>query len=80
MEPLTILRAISSHELSSFGEFCGALGSEKPTNNDEWRVLFLQLERLEADGLVEIERLGNKIDTLILTIDGADRVREANRR
>lgn len=80
MEPLTILRAIPSTECASFGEFCNALGSDKPTDRDEWRVLFLQLEKLEADGLVEIERLSDKIDTLILTDAGADKVREENRR
>lgn len=80
MDEMTILKAIPSTKEASFNEFVNGLGSDKPTDRDEWRVLFLQLERLEADGLVEIERLGDRIDTLILTTEGADKVREANRR
>lgn len=80
MEPLTILRAISSTEPVMFGEFCGALGSDKPDNREDWRTLFLQLERLEAEGLVDVERMGGKIETLILTDAGSDKVREANRK
>lgn len=77
MNELNILKAISSTEVSTFGEFCGALGTEKPTDRIEWRQLFLQLEKLEVDGLVEIEcaNKGGSIETLILTDSGAAAVK-----
>jgi hypothetical protein len=77
-----ILRAISFTESCSFGEMCRGLGDEKPERGDRagWRQLFLQLEKLEADGLVEISRLGKDIDTLQLTEAGAARARAADRR
>lgn len=72
-----ILKAISYTEACSFGEFCGALGSEKPERSDRdgWHQLFLQLDKLEADGLIEVSRAGKFVDTLQLTETGAARVR-----
>lgn len=70
-----ILQAIPSTEPADFREFCQALGSERPENSAEWSVLFRQLEKLEVDELVEVERTRGKIDTLILTEAGAARVR-----
>ena len=76
----TVLRAIPSTEPADFGEFCYALGSEKPDNSTEWALLFRQIEKVEADGLVEVERTHGKIDTLILTEEGTARVKQSYRR
>ena len=72
-----ILCAIGSTEPSTFNEFLEGLNGDKPDNRDEWRVLFLTLEALEAQELVTIERVRGRIDTLILTDLGAERAREA---
>ena len=71
-----ILQVVPSTEPATFSEFLRGL-KDAPERGDkaEWSILFRQLERLEADGLVEIERSGNKIDTLILTEAGAARAR-----
>lgn len=75
MDEIIILRAIPSTEEASFGEFCNNLGSDKPENKSEWAQLFRQLDKLETDDLIEIERAGRNIDTLILTEAGAAKVR-----
>lgn len=82
MDEAIILNAISYTEVSSFGEFCRALGTEKPERGDRdgWRQLFLQIEKLEADGLIAVDRLGRSIDTLQLTEAGAARVRAESKR
>lgn len=72
-----ILTSIGATECSTFREFCRELGSEKPDNKTDWHILFKTLEALEASGLVEVERTGNAIDTLILTDLGSERAREA---
>ena len=74
-----ILTAISATEPSTFGELCQGLGSDKPDCKEDWYILFKTLESFEERGLVEIERMGDKIDTLILTSLGAERAREALR-
>lgn len=74
-----ILTAIPSTENASFNEFCQGLGDDKPEDRVDWRILFQTLESLEASGLVEIDRHGDKIDSLILTELGAERAREALR-
>lgn len=76
-----ILTAISSTEPSSFREFLRGLGDEAPEKGakQDWYILFKTLESLEETGLVEIERTGSAIDTLILTDLGAERAREALR-
>ena len=76
-----ILTSISSVEPDSFNEFLRALGDEAPERGakQDWYILFKTLESLEESGLVEIERSGKSIDTLILTPLGAERVRESLR-
>lgn len=77
MNEMLILSAIGSTEESSFFDFVSALGSEKPDKGDRdaWRQLFMQIEKLEVDGFVEVCRTGRSIDSLILTEAGAARVR-----
>lgn len=79
MDDLTILKAIGSTEVSTFEEFLAGLEHEVPAKNEkrEWWVLFTTLERLQTEGLIEVERAGekNRIETLILTESGAARVK-----
>lgn len=74
-----ILISIGSSEPSDFNEFCRELGDDKPDNKTDWAILFKTLEFLEASGLVEVERSGTQIDTLVLTDLGAERAREVLR-
>ncbi len=73
---LKILAAISSTEPSSFNEFLRGY-DDAPERGDKgaWSELFQDLETLESQGLIEVERVSGKIDTLILTDEGADLVR-----
>lgn len=73
----TILGAIGFTEPSSFGEFCGALGADCPEKGDRdaWRELFSTLNGLAAEGLVEIERDGRNIESIVLTEAGANYIR-----
>jgi len=78
-----LLEAIPSTEPASFDEFCRALGPEKPDRDEkrEWWELFVDIEALESEDLVEIERTkrGNgrlQIDTMILTEAGVAVLRE----
>lgn len=72
-----ILAAISSTSISDFGEFCSGLGADRPEAGDRagWREVFTLLGDCERDGLVEVERVDGKIETLILTPAGAGKVR-----
>lgn len=76
-----LLGAIPSQESASFNEFLSALGDEAPERGDSagFRDLFVDLERLEAQGLVEIDRVQNRISELILTESGTAQTREAQR-
>lgn len=73
-----ILAAIPSTEPATFSEFLNAL-PDTPEKGDRqaWADLFSQLRTLENAGLVEVERAnkGGSIESLMLTEDGADRVR-----
>lgn len=73
----TILAAIPSSEPISFNEFCSALGADCPEKGDTpaWRELFGLLEKAGRDGDVEISRLDRRIDSLILTGQGAAKMR-----
>lgn len=75
-----ILAAILSTEPATFGEFCNDL-PDCPVKGEraEWAELFRQLEGLEKQGLVEIERAnrGGSIESLMLTGEGAARVKRA---
>lgn len=73
-----ILAAIPSTEPATFGEFLSTL-PDCPEKGDRagWRDLFSQLRTLENAGLVEVERTGGSIESLLLTEDGAARVRSA---
>jgi hypothetical protein len=78
MDENTILSAIGSTEESDFNEFCRGLGSDCPESGDRegWREVFNHLRTLERSGFIEVSRTGNKIDSLILTEAGANRIRE----
>lgn len=80
-ETTRILVNISSTEPCVLSEVLTGLGDHAPRrgHNEEWRVFFLQLESLEAMGLVKIERLNGRIQSLMLTSIGAERAREALR-
>lgn len=71
-----ILAAIGSTESSSFNESCRAL-KVCPAKGDTagWREVFETLNDLERRGLVVIEREERRIESLILTDAGADRIR-----
>lgn len=78
----TVLAAVGSTEPSDFNDLCRGLGCHVPQERSEWADLFRTIEECEQDGLVEVSRLEGKIDTIMLTKDGADRVRaklDANR-
>lgn len=78
---MAILTAIPSTEPATFNEFLRSY-DDRPERGDTsaWRDLFNDLETLESQGLVEIERVKGRIDTLILTDSGADLVREFQRK
>lgn len=71
-----ILSAIGSTEPSTFAEFCREL-KDCPERGDTagWREVFTLLDDLAKAGFVEVEKTDGKIDTMILTDAGADRVR-----
>lgn len=73
----TILQAIPSTEPASFREFCNALGSDCPERGEreDWAELFDCIREAEGNVLIEVERSGNSIETLILTEAGAATVR-----
>lgn len=75
----TVLAAVGATECSDFNDLCRGLGSNRPQERGEWADLFRTIEQAERDGLVEVSRIevdGQKrIDTLILTEEGANRVR-----
>lgn len=74
----TVLAAIGSTEETTFNEFCNALAGDCPDagDRDGWRAVFNFLRLLEQHGFVEISRTGGKIDTMMLTEAGANRIRE----
>lgn len=78
MDVDTVLAACSSSEPSTFSELCAGLGDSCPDKGDKsaWRDLFQTLDNCERDGLVDIDRVGGKLESVILTDAGADRVRE----
>jgi hypothetical protein len=71
----TVLAAIGFTETSDFNDVCRGLGADVPTERGEWREFFTILEGAERQGLVEIERVEGKIDTVQLTEAGAAVVR-----
>lgn len=74
-----ILRAISSTEPCTFSEFLRGL-PDAPERGDReaWAKLFDKMEMFENLGLVEIERVNSRIDTLILTEAGVAKVKETS--
>lgn len=76
MDEDKILAAIGFTEPSSFNEFCRSY-DDCPAKGDTagWREVFATLEYLEHQGLIKIDRAGKKIDTMILTEEGASRIR-----
>lgn len=77
-----ILAAIPSTEPCDFNEFLSALPDcPEKGNREGYRDLFSQLRTLENAGMVEVERAnsGGSIESLMLTEDGAERVRRVQR-
>ena len=75
MEDDKVLSAIGSTSETSFSEFCQALEGDCPEGKDEWREIFQTLRRLGDEGLIEVSRDGNRIEGMILTEAGANRIR-----
>lgn len=73
---LDFLMLIPSTEPANFSELCSALAGDVPTNKDEWRELFFKIKLLEADGYVEVERTGGKLEGIQLTAAGAVLIRD----
>jgi hypothetical protein len=71
-----ILAAIPSTEPATFSEFLNAL-PDVPEKGDReaWAELFEQLRFLEQCGLVEVERATGSLESLLLTGEGAEKVR-----
>lgn len=77
MELLTVLKAISSTEPSSFREFCSGLGDACPERGDTngWREVFRLISKAEKDGLVDVLWGNVGFHTVILSESGAAHVR-----
>lgn len=73
---ITMLAAIPSTEPATFNEFLRGY-DDRPERDDKrgWAEMFTDLETLESQGLIEIDRTNGRIDTLMLTAEGADLVR-----
>lgn len=72
-----ILEAIPSTEPATFGEFCRAY-DDCPEKGDRegWAEVFDKLNTLENLDLIEVERANDRIQTLILTDAGVQRLKE----
>lgn len=74
-----ILLAISATEECTFNEFLNGL-PEVPSDSEQWKELFKQLEHLSAVGLIDMDRgYNNRINSLQLTDEGVQHAREAIR-
>lgn len=73
---MKMLAAIPSTEPATFNEFLSGY-DDRPERGDKpaWAEMFQDLETLESQGLVEIERANGRIDTLMLTAEGVDLVK-----
>ena len=75
-----ILTAIPSTEPCTFTEFLNGLPDvPERGHSSEWAELFDQLRAAENAGLIEIERTGKNIESLMLTAEGAEAVRRVQR-
>lgn len=76
MHNIKMLAAIPSTEPATFNEFLRGY-DDRPERDDKrgWAEMFQDLETLESQGLVEIDRMNGRIDTLMLTAEGVDLVR-----
>jgi DNA-binding transcriptional ArsR family regulator len=74
----TVLAAIGSTEETTFGEFCRALGGDCPDTGDRdgWREVMGHIRTLERHGFIEVARTQGRIDAMVLTEAGANRIRE----
>lgn len=76
-----LLAAIPSTEPCTFSEFLAGLPDvPERGHSSEWAELFDQLRWAENAGLVEIERIGRNIESLVLTAEGAAAVRRGTQR
>lgn len=67
-----VMQAIELTEPSSFREFCSGLKDcPERGDRDEWRELFGDLEWCAHMGWLVIEKVGQSIDSLQLTEEGA---------
>jgi hypothetical protein len=79
-----LMKCIGSTEPSTFNEFCRALQERDllppKSDQEEWKTVWARihskLEHLERQGLIDVDRVGGKIDSLQLTEAGADMIRE----
>lgn len=71
-----ILKACPSTEPATFYEFLSEL-DDVPEKGDkpEWAALFRAIEKAERAGLIQVQRDDGKIDLLMLTPEGAERVK-----
>jgi hypothetical protein len=74
----SILGSAGSTEPSDFGELLRGMGDEAPERGDRegWRSFFDSLGMLENLGLVDVDRIGGKVNSVMLTPKGADKARE----
>lgn len=72
-----ILESIPSTEPADFGEFCQGLEDLRPEKGDSasWSIVFQFLDRAEREGLIEQEKVGGRMEGVILTDEGKDLVR-----
>lgn len=78
MDKDRLLDCVGSTEPSTFSEFLRALEDDCPEKGDKpaWAKLFSLIEECERDGLLVVERVKGKVDSLQLTPEGADAVRD----
>lgn len=79
MNTITLLSSIGSTEPSTFNEMCHGLEGDCPEKGDSaaWGELFETIRGAETLGLIKVDRVGGRIDSLILTPTGVERLRES---
>lgn len=79
MNTTDVLLAISATEECNFNEFLNGL-PEIPSDSEQWKELFQQLDHLASAGLVSIDRgYNNRINGMQLTQEGIEHAKEAIR-
>lgn len=79
-DDLKLLKLIWSTEPMTFFDLCNALRKEgtcpEKGNKAEWGALFRHLGELEGAGWIECERIKKNLESLILTEEGGNAVRD----